>query len=147
MAEQTDKQTDAGRHEGSIDGLAIKRARGGKKANLPEILDQDIEGKDEIALLLERTLDAKIEVEQNTKFLNDCKEQLGEHTACNGLEGLRHGKVVFTQRLQDGRKILDTEKLCQELLTRGVKAEVIEESIKAATKQGESYWVREITSL
>jgi hypothetical protein len=123
------------------------KAKKGKKASLLEVLDQEIEDKEEIALLLEQTLDLKMEVDRGTESLKEKKEQLATIAASNGLEGLRTGKVVFTQRLQEGKTKLDTEKLLQALLARGVQVDVIKESMAEARTTGDSFWVREIGSL
>lgn len=136
-------------------------AKGGKKASLPDVMDVDelIHVREDVAMMLDHaiTLKVRIGVQPDEKKhvagsgllkeMYDLKEALGAIVAEHGLDGLRFGHVVFTQRLQDGKAGLDTEKFCQELLARGVKAEVIVECAELAKKQGDSFWVRQVEAL
>lgn len=141
------------------------KPKGGKKANMPDVIDQNLDGVDgpidskELGLALEEALALKIQIgvepdeKKNIegsgllKKMHDMKETMAIIAATNGLEGLRHGQVAFTNRLQDGRSSLDTEKFCQELLAAGVKVDVITAAMKAATKTGEPFWVRQFSKI
>ena len=120
----------------------------GKKASLPEVLDQGLDvDSEEVALLIEQGLELKNEAAKFSELHKDVAEKLGEIAASNGLEGLRHNDIVFTQRLQDGKKSTDIEKFIQGLLSRGVMVDVITAAMKEAAKVGDSYWVRSISRL
>jgi hypothetical protein len=142
----------------------------GKKATLPEILDcaaldctdpnvVAMTDAHRIVMLLEEAaklkdvLDDKVPDDQYdpnyhlARRYKDIKEELAELQADCGMEGLRHNRFVFVARLQDGRKTVDMERLGLALAERGVHIDVVMDAIKAATKYGESYWVKEVKVL
>ena len=130
------------------------------KKDLVEILEvEGVDEANEIVLLLEKTLDLKTTIgvapdeKKGTvgsgllKDYDESKKQLAISQMTNGLDGLRHNKIVFTSRLQDGRSKFDFEKFCQYLVSHGVKVELISDGIREYTSTGDSFYVNEITEL
>lgn len=124
------------------------------KVKLPELLELDIAGKDEAVLLLERAADLKAKIgtdpdEKKNKpgsgllaEYADVKVKLQSLMVEMGLEGLRHNKISYTARWQDGKETMSTEKFVQALLEANVGADVIQGALAAATKRGEGFFVR-----
>lgn len=137
----------------------------GKKNELQDVIELaelgTIEPKEatDIVQLLELTaaLKTQIGVEPDEKkgiagsgLLREYKErkqELAIYQNTNGLEGLRHGKLVFTCSPRPGREKLDFEKFCQFLVSNGVKAELIAKGVAEHTSVGEGFYVNEITTL
>lgn len=129
------------------------------KKNLVEILETDVEDKDEITLKLEEAMALKnqIGVEPDEKKgvegsgllkkYHDLRQELGVLLKLSGLEGLRHNNIAFTLVHMDGRVTLDPTALAQELVKAGVKPDVVKECMVAATKQGEGYYRKELVDL
>ncbi len=117
------------------------------KKELVEILETDVEGRDEIVLLLEQTYDLKQEIEGLTDEFNKRKDQLAVLQMEHELDGIRHNKLVFVNRWQEGRESLDTQKFFQELVSHGVRAEVVQDAMKASMKKSEPYYVKELKLL
>ena len=129
-----------------------KKEQAEGRKSLPEVLEIALEDRDKVVLLLEEAVALKKELdvkEPDSKAarLDDIKNELTMIQQTNDLPGLRHGRFVFVARYQDGRVSVDQKLLMQELLKRGVKAEVIKAAQEAATKQGNNFWVREIDVL
>ena len=124
------------------------------KVKLPELLELDVAGKDEAVLLLERAADLKTKIgtdpdERKGKAGSgllaeyaEVKVRLQSLMVEMGLEGLRHNKISYVARWQEGKKGLDTKLLVEALLTAGVGADVIASAMGSAMKQGEGYFVR-----
>ncbi len=131
------------------------------KKDLVEILESSLEPseREEIVTLLERAWDLKVEIgeEPDEKKgtdgtgmlgqLGQLKQQLSMMQQVHGLDGLRHNKLCFVLSERAGRDSFDTEKFFQELLSHGVKAEVIHAAAKVATKMGRPYYVKELKML
>lgn len=135
-------------NEEEIGQKSVKESR----KTLPEVLELELEDRDRVVLLLEEAIELKKELDSknpNSKAarLDDIKTELATIQMASGLDGLRHNRFVFVARYQDGRTSVDQKLLMQELLKRGVKAEVIKEAQEGATKQGNAFWVRELEIL
>lgn len=129
------------------------------ESRLPEVLDLAIEDKARAVILLEKAaaIKGRIGVKPDEKKgssgsgllreLSECLYELGCIQLAGDLDGIRHNKIKFTMRQQDGRSSLDVVKLGQELVMRGVDVKVVKECMEAATKVGEPYFVRELEEL
>lgn len=123
------------------------------RASLPELLElDDFEDADRAVLLLEEAMDLKRDLdpknpESKAARLEEIKNELTMIQTSGDLPGLRHNNLVFVARLQNGRETVAMKTFVQELLTRGVKVDVIEEATSAARKVGDSFWVRELEVL
>src|SRR5215471_12464735 len=101
-----------------------KEAHKPTKADLPDVMELfDAKESTRIALLKE------IQIEE-------------------GLEGLRYNNVVFSASLRDGKRSTDLKVLREELVGKyGMRIEDVNAALDFATKQGESYWVKEVKVL
>lgn len=123
------------------------------RASLPELLElDDFEDADRAVLLLEEAVALKKELDikvpdSKAARLEEIKNELTMIQTSGDLPGLRHNNLVFVARLQNGRETVAMKTFVQELLTRGVKVDVIEEATSAARKVGDSFWVRELEVL
>lgn len=131
----------------------------GKKASMQDVLEQEglAEDRQFIIETLERANQIRLQVGMQPdddhegsgllRELYEAKQELAAIASVNGLEGLKHGKVVFTQRLQTGRSGVVLNKFIELLLASGVSAETIARCKDEATSTGPSFWVREISEL
>lgn len=119
------------------------------KPKLPDVVEQDFdvwpEGAYGVASLLERTAELKKRIETDKLALESNLELLLEIQNMAGLTGLRHNNITYTSRMQDGRRTQDKKKFEELLLAAGVHINVIKKATEDSMKQGESFWVREIS--
>src|SRR5882672_2548434 len=101
-----------------------KKEQAEGRKSLPEVLEIALEDRDKVVLLLEegaalkKELDVK-EPDSRAARLDDIKNELTMIQQTNDLPGLRHGRLVFVARYQDGRVSVDQKVLVQELLKSG----------------------------
>src|SRR3990167_1530207 len=139
--------------------LAKKKEADNK--SLPQLLELDIESKEEAVGLIE-TLDrlqrqvGKAPDEKKGKEGSGLLAQIAEVKAklstiklLEGLDGLRHNNLVFTDCAVPGRKSVDVQTLRVELAQEGVviPKELWEMCIERATKEGEGYYRRMLIDL
>ena len=125
-----------------------KEDKGQSKRDLVEILETDCEEKEQITLLLEKTLDLKIEKERIEVAYEEAKEDLGAYQKVYGFEnGLRHNHIAFVMSHREGRSSIDGTKLVTELVERGVDPTLVRDAVVAATKQGKDFYVKEVVDL
>lgn len=129
-----------------------------KGASLKDVLEMDdddlggdVEPGDVVQMLekadyLKKQLDEKVEGSMAYEY-KQVKEQLSEIQSSNGLEGLRHNRIVFIARWQQGRTSFDQKKLAQELVMKGWDVGEVKSLMDRCTKQGEDFLVREIKEL
>lgn len=135
---------------------------GSKTATLPQIMEQgsvEADARSRATELLEHgtrlksQIGEKPEPDKNKegsgllKELQDVKDELTMIQTTYGLEGVRHNNLVFIARLQDGRASTPMKEVVKELLARNVSIETINAAIIAATKTGDSFWVRDLEVL
>lgn len=75
--------------------------------------------------------------------LSEIEEELRLVQVEHDLQGLKHNKLQFTARIRDGRETFQKQIFMQELAEAGVELRIIKAAMAAATKKGESFWVRE----
>lgn len=131
----------------------------GKRNELPEILETDLDERDEAVLLLEQAMSLKNAIgeepdedkgKEGFGLLAEyykVKAKLMEIQVIGGLDGLRHNKIVFIASLQNGRVYTDQDAVVNYLLDNGVPAETIGAAFEAGRKTGKSYWKREVREL
>lgn len=129
------------------------------RKDLPQILDQEIEDKDDIVFKLERGLDLKkqigtepdekkgVEGSGLLKEYYDIRKDLAADLVLSGLEGFRHNNVVFVSTHMPGRETLDAKRLVEELVARNIDPKVVAECMRLATVEGKGYYKNEIVDL
>lgn len=129
------------------------------RKDLPELLETGIEDADKAVLLLEEgeqlknmlnetvkddVYDPQIHVARRYK---EIKEELCMIQIASDVPGLRHGRLAFVARLQDGRESIDMKLFVEVLLARGVHIDIINAAMLQAKKTGDSFWVKQIEVL
>lgn len=128
------------------------------RAELDDVVVLAKAGKlsDEDAQRIEELLDEgmRIKNELNTKVpdskgarLEEIKTELNALQVCAGLDGFRHGRIVFVARQQDGKTTVDSKKRDRYLMEHGVTAALLTAATKHAEKTGDDFWVRELEVL
>jgi len=141
-----------------LEGGEERKRKGSDLPDVMELFDAGIATK--IALLMEEMLevkgimDEKVDDEEydpkyhTARRYKELKEKLQEIQIEEGLDGLRYNNVVFAASLRDGKKSTDLKVLKEELVGKyGMRIEDVNAAIEFATKQGESYWVKEVKVL
>src|SRR5262245_49501851 len=138
-----------------------KEAHKPTKADLPDVMELfDAQEATRIVLLIEEVLEVKgimdekvDDDEYDPKYhtarrYRELKEKLQEIQIEEGLDGLRYNNVVFSASLRDGKRSTDLKVLKEELVGKyGMRIEDVNAAVETATKQGESYWVKEVKVL
>lgn len=132
----------------------------GKKASLPEILElNDVSERDQAVLWLEEAIELKTTIGKEPEKgkegtgtgllgkLAELKDRLFTFAGENGLEGIRHNKLVFSLQLVQGRETVDLDAVVNYLLEHGVEAKLVGEAIAQAKKRGENYWKKDLAIL
>ncbi len=129
------------------------------KKTLPEVLDLKFEGAGEVVLLLEElaTIKGQIGTKPDQKKgkegsgwlaqVDVIQQKLSAIMAVEGLAGLRHNNLVFSDCWVEGRATLDPKTLMIELAMEGVDTKIIQKCVDKATKKGDGYLRRTLTDL
>ena len=129
------------------------------KRSLPDVLELKFEGCMDAVLLLEEL--AKIKGQIGTKpdekkgkegsgWLAQeaqIKQKLSAIMAVEGLTGLRHNNLVFSDVWMEGRASTPIQDLKIELVQAGVDLGLVNECIAKVTKTGDGYARRVLTDL
>lgn len=149
--------------------MSGKEVKAAKRDTVPDVINVPtmIDILDRVSYLLDHgvelktTIGVKPEPKKNKPGsglmadLDVVMEELSQIQYRYNMQGLKHRNLMFTVNQVDGRKTLDQPRLAQELLARfaGVVKRgvdplaIITECFEAATKTGDSYFVREIEVL
>ena len=73
------------------------------KKDIPEILEQEIDEREEAVLLLEKAASLKEQARVLIEEFDAAKERLMEIQLTHGLEGIRHNRIVFASIPIEGR--------------------------------------------
>lgn len=129
------------------------------KKRLPELLETDLDDRDEAVMLLEQLNQLQVQVGKKPdekknkegsgllKQIQEVKTKLSVILAMSGLNGLRHGSLVFSDCWVDGRPTLDVKALKIELASEGVDLELLNRCIEKCTKTGDGYLRRQLVNL
>jgi hypothetical protein len=130
-----------------------------KSKTLVDAAELKFEGWEDVVMLMERlqTLQNAVGVapdEKNNKpgagllrEINEIKSKLSTFIAVEGLEGLRHGKLVFSDNWMEGRSTVDIGALKLELVQHGVDLTLLNQLIEKCTKKGDGYMRRQLTEI
>lgn len=129
------------------------------KKKLPDVVEQKFDGWGDAVVLLEKLNSLKAQVgrkpdnkkgKEGTGLLaeiEDVATQLSAIMAVEGLNGLRHNNLVFSDTWIEGRESVDLKALKIELVQAGVDLTLVNECIQKCTKTGEGYVRRMLTDL
>lgn len=129
------------------------------RKDLPQLMSQDVEDKEEIVLKLEkmRSLKQQVGVEPNEskniegsgllKELYDIKQDLAAELSLSGLEGFRHNNLAFVSTHMPGRETLNTVVVMQQLVKAGVAPDVVKECFEAGRETGKGFYKHELVDL
>ena len=128
--------------------------------SLPEVLElHNLTDREDVAVMLDQlfTLQAQLGRKPDNKKgrdgagllgqIDSIKQQLSSIIAVEGLDGLRHNNIAFTDCWVDGRVTVDVAELKTQLALEGVDLGLLNRSIEACTKRGDGYARRMLVDL